>query len=326
MHLVAEALGQGLGEITLEVVDEVSVLGQVGVEQLLVEVDLAVGHDHRQLRRHEALVLGLALVDRVVGGQELELAVQSGGLLEIPDQPGVDVDHLRCLREREADRLRLRVAPVQDLCTDRVGHLRQQLVALLLGHVAVRDQAVEQDLDVDLVVGGVDAGDVVDRVVDDPPAWVGGPPIPRAAAEGVLDPPPLRDPEVAALAHDLAAELAPVDPDRVVGLVADVRLGLGRGLDVGADAAVVQQVDRRLEDRPDQVVGRDPLVVDVQDFADLGAERDRLGASGRTRHRPRRSATRRSRSRPSAADRTVACARCSSSPDPGRDRGTRACG
>ena len=95
-----------------------------------------------------------------------------------------------------------------------------------------------------------------------------------AAAERVLDPRPLREPEVAALADDLAAQLAPVDPDRVVGLVADVRLGLGRGLHVGADAAVVQQVDRRPEDRPDQLVGREPLVLDRERLADL--RRDRI--------------------------------------------------
>ena len=41
-----------------------------------------------------------------------------------------------------------------------------------------------------------------------------------------------------------------VHPDRVVGLVADVGVGLAGGLDVGADAAVPQQVHRRGQDRP----------------------------------------------------------------------------
>ena len=49
------------------------------------------------------------------------------------------------------------------------------------------------------------------------------------------------------------AQLAAVDPDRVVRLVADVGVGLGRRLDVGADAAVPEQVDRRRQDGPHQL-------------------------------------------------------------------------
>ena len=56
---------------------------------------------------------------------------------------------------------------------------------------------VEQDLDVDLVVGAVDAAGVVDRVGVD-----------AAAAERELDPPALGEAEVAALADDPAAQLA----------------------------------------------------------------------------------------------------------------------
>ena len=56
---------------------------------------------------------------------------------------------------------------------------------------------VEQDLDVDLVVGAVDAAGVVDRVGVDAPA-----------AERELDPPALREAEVAALADDLRAQVA----------------------------------------------------------------------------------------------------------------------
>ena len=77
------------------------------------------------------------------------------------------------------------------------------------------DDAVEQDLDVDLVVAAVDAGRVVDGVgVDEP------------AGEGVLDPPELGEPEVAALADHAAAQVAAVDAHAVVGAVADVGVGL----------------------------------------------------------------------------------------------------
>ena len=56
-------------------------------------------------------------------------------------------------------------------------------------------------------------GGVVDEVGVDP-----------AAAEGVLDPAELGQAEVAALADALGTHLAAVDADRVVGLVARVRV------------------------------------------------------------------------------------------------------
>ena len=62
-------------------------------------------------------------------------------------------------------------------------------------------------------------------------------------------------PEVAALADDLAPQVVAVDADGVVGAVADVRVGLGGRLDVGADPAVPQQVDGREQDRLHELGG-----------------------------------------------------------------------
>ena len=75
----------------------------------------------------------------------------------------------------------------------------------------------------------------------------------RPPALRVLDAAELRAAEVAAFDDDLAAQLAAVDAQRVVGAVADLRVRLARRLHVGADAAVVEQVDRRLEDRVDEL-------------------------------------------------------------------------
>ena len=94
------------------------------------------------------------------------------------------------------------------------------------------------------MVGAVDAGRVVDRVHVDPAA---------AAREG--DPGALREAEVAALADDAAAQLLGVDPDGVVRAVADLGVPFVLRLHVGADAAVPEQVDRRAEQRVDQLVG-----------------------------------------------------------------------
>ena len=51
-----------------------------------------------------------------------------------------------------------------------------------------------------------------------------------------------------------AAQLLGVDPDRVVGPIERLGVALRGGLDVGADAAVPEQVDRRQQDRADQLV------------------------------------------------------------------------
>ncbi len=89
----------------------------------------------------------------------------------------------------------------------------------------------QQDLDVDLVVRGVDAGRVVDEVGIDAPA-----------RQRVLDAAELGDAEIGALADHAGAHLAPVDAQRVVGAVADLGMRLAVRLDVGADAAEPQQV------------------------------------------------------------------------------------
>ena len=120
---------------------------------------------------------------------------------------------------------------------DFVGHVDQDLVPLLLGQITRRDDLVEKDLDVHLVVGGVHPGGVVDEVGVD-----------STATAGVLDPPGLGQPEVSSLADTDRPEINTVDSDRVVGLVAHIRVGLVDTLDVGPDAAVPQQIHRRLED------------------------------------------------------------------------------
>ena len=131
---------------------------------------------------------------------------------------------------------------VEDGGGDLVGHLAEQRRAVVGLELAGVDHPVQRDLDVDLVVGGVDAGGVVDGVGVHPPA-----------GQRVLDAAALGEPEVAALADDPDPQLLAVHPDGVVGLVPDVERALGRGLHVGADAAVEQQVDRRQQDRPDQL-------------------------------------------------------------------------
>ncbi|MDQ1092969.1 hypothetical protein QE400_002382 [Xanthomonas sacchari] len=167
----------------------------------------------------------------------------------------------------QAQRLVLADVVPQDQLGDLVGHRRQQLVARVQGQLLGLHHVVEQDLDVDLVVGGVHAGRVVDEVGVEQHAGLRG-----------LDAAQLGQAEVAAFADHLAAQFAAVDAQAVVGAVADVAVGLAGGLDVGADAAVPEQVHRRLEDGVHQVVRRKLLDarLQAQRLAHRRADLDRL--------------------------------------------------
>ena len=154
----------------------------------------------------------------------------------------------------------------------------------LLGQVALGDDRVEQDLDVHLVVGAVDAGRVVDRVHEDP-----------AAAARVGDPGALREAEVAALADDAAAQLLGVDPHGVVRAVADL------GVPFVAAPSHTCRCRRSRAGRPERAAARGSARSGVSDFgldaerrAGLRGERDRLrrpreDAAARRDQRPRRS-------------------------------------
>ena len=127
------------------------------------------------------------------------------------EHPAVHRQQRVRLRPGVAERGGLLVVVPQHQRGDLVGHRGQQLVAVRHGQLAVGHRAAEQDLDVDLVVGAVHPGRVVDEVGEDP-----------AAGAGELDPAALGQAQVAALADHLDPQVAAVHPDRVVGLVADV--------------------------------------------------------------------------------------------------------
>ena len=138
-----------------------------------------------------------------------------------------------------------------------------------------------------------------------------------------LDAAALGHAQVAALAHHLAAQLVAVDAQGVVGAVADVGMRFAAGLDVGADAAVPEQVDRRLEDRVHQLVRRHLRRRRRRCRAPraLPARPGSTWPSADRRRRPRRSAPCRSRPSSSAAARTCARARRTTRRIRVRDRG-----
>ncbi len=163
------------------------------------------------------------------------------------------------------DGLGLEVIAAQDQVRHLAGHPGQQLPARLFVQRPVTHGLVQQDLDVDLVVGAVDAGRVVDEIRVEPPAGV-----------GVLDAPELGQAQVAALPHDLAAQFRAVHAQGVVRMIADVRIALLRRFYIGADPAVPQQVRLGPEQFTDEFVRGQLLRVHAQPLADLGAQRDGL--------------------------------------------------
>ncbi len=84
----------------------------------------------------------------------------------------------------------------------------------------------------------------------------------------------LREAEVAAFNDNLRAKFKCGDSARVVGVVADVGVGLSARADVGADAAVVKKIDRRAEDRLDQRLAVESLAVASEGGARLRAQLD----------------------------------------------------
>ena len=262
---VAEALDHGVGEVGAQVVLQPRVLAQVGGEQVARDRALGVGEQQRELGALQPAAGAAALGDLLGARQPLGAAVEQSARLERAHQVLVGVHPVAGDRDLLGEDLRLQEAVVEHVRDDVVGDRQQQLVARRPVELAAPLGQPEQDLQVDLVVGAVDPGRVVDEVGVDQPA-----------AGGELDARAAREAEVAALADRAAAQVGGVDADRVRGAVLRVVVGLVGRLDHGADAAVEEQVDRGAEDRADHVRGRHPLLLDAERGARLLRQRDRL--------------------------------------------------
>ena len=245
-------------------------------------------------------------------GRNSSVAVQPALGLEHVEVAGVHVDHRQRLaagdRPAPASAPGCRRGPAR---RPRRSSTRAARCAASIVSSPASTIAVEQDLDVDLVVAAVDAGRVVDRVgVDEP------------AAERVLDPPAL-------------GEARGCRPRRPSGSAARLPLtrtpSLARSptsawdsrrrLDVGADAAVPQQVDRRPQHGRHQLVRRQrsgrsrrarraPAALSSIDFSVRGYTPPPGGDAAPGRSRPSSS----------GAARTAACARRTPPRDRGRGR------
>ena len=252
-------------EVTNQRLFKEGVVRGLSGHDLGVELQLAVSRQHCDLGPGQAETSLGQFGHLLSGGQTFDLAIELTGLLQPCHEAGVGVEVGDGRPFLKRDGQGLIVVVGQDLGRDLVGHGRQQHVALFAIKLAGRLDGAGEDLDVDLVVRAVDARRIVDGVGVDATA---------VAGEG--DAARLGEAEVRALADDLDAQLAGLDADRVIGLVADLEVGLARRPDVGADAAEIEELGVGLEDRPHQVRRRQFVLFDVEDGLDLRGQLDGL--------------------------------------------------
>ena len=193
---VAEPIDDLLREVAVEIRRQVLAVGQIGLEEFAEDLSLRVGEQHGELRPRDALAGGAALPHLLGAGEELHVALELAVVLERDNELLVGLDPLCRDLVLLGQDLRLQVVVVEHVLHDVGRAILQQLVPSLQRQLASLDRKAEQNLPVDLVVRGVDAGGVVDEVGVD-----------LAAGPRVLDAPALREAEVAALADDAGTHL-----------------------------------------------------------------------------------------------------------------------
>ncbi len=121
------------------------------------------------------------------------------------------VQHRRRLRASRSEADILVVVVPEHEARYLVGHLLQEPVTFFTRQLAVADCPIKQDLDIDLVVRGIHAGRVVNEIGID-----------QASGQRVLDARGLGQAQVPALSDHPCPKPRRIDPNRVVGPVADV--------------------------------------------------------------------------------------------------------
>ena len=166
--LVREPVAEHVREVREQQPVAPGVIGEFAAQELVRQEVLRVHEEDGELRRRQPVAVGPAFRQLLVAGKVLDDAVDLIAELEPAQVPLMDVDQRRSLHGGVDQRLVLPDVVGEDELGDVVGHRRQQLVALLDGEVSCGHHRIEQDLDVDLVVGAVDPGGVVDGVGVDP--------------------------------------------------------------------------------------------------------------------------------------------------------------
>ncbi len=177
-----------------EAIDQVDVVDERSALEPIGQIDLGVGGEHGEFGARQARVARAAFAEFFAWGQCSFEAAQEPALLDGGRviAKGAGLGAAANLFEAQHERLVAIVA--QHARRDFLGGGGEAAIALIGIESAARHYRLQQDFQVDLVVGHVDAGGIVDGVGVD-----------AAAHERVLDAPLLGKTEVAALDHDLRA-------------------------------------------------------------------------------------------------------------------------
>ena len=237
-----------MGKVAGELAAEIAIVRHRRFNEIFVERKLGVGEQDRKLRPGERLLAAAALGKLHVVGEMFDGAVEQPARFQRLDQAleKAEILHAATLGKRERERLQIIVA--QHQAGDLVGHGEQERVARIHRQAAVAQRDAQRDLDIDLHVGSVDAGRIVDGVGVEPDA-----------AQRRLDAAALGHAEIGAFADHLAAQIGAGDANGVIGAVADRLVAFVGGAHIGADAAEEEKVDRRFEDGADQRRRGEPL-------------------------------------------------------------------
>src|SRR5260221_4128199 len=112
-----------------------------------------------------------------------------------------------------------------------VGHGGKQAVAVILAEASIAFGARQRDLEIDLDVGGVDPGRIIDGVG-----------VELDASLRRFDAAALGRAEIGAFANHPGADLRARDTDRIIGPIANMIVAFPRSADISADAAKPEEV------------------------------------------------------------------------------------
>ena len=223
-------------EIRDQRVSDVFVIDQIGFQQLVEKLHLAVREQHRTLGRCKALFFCFARGHFLVAREEFHRPVEAPGFFLMADKTRLRFNQFFAPHTRYRQGLRLKIIVFQHEPADLVGHVGKKGAAIFFSQLAGIDDGVDENLDIDLVIRTINTRRIIDRVGID-----------AATIERVLDAAQLREAKIAAFGHDFAAQVIAVDPQRVGRTITNFCMRLGARLHIGTNAAVVKQIDGCLQ-------------------------------------------------------------------------------
>ena len=267
-QILAVGFHQLAGEVVEDVLIEERIVRHIGGQHGIEQGVLGVGQQHRQFRPGQPLAPGAPLAESFVIRQVFHRPGKHALALQGAQVVGVFVETTGRIEFQQAEGQGLHIVVAQHGAGHIIGHPFQQRIPGFPIQTTIAQPLVKWNLDVHFPVGAVHAAGVVDGVRVD-----------TAAVQCVFDAAQLGQPQVAALAHHLAAQVAAVNPDGIIGPVPHLGLAFIAAFHIGADAAVPEQLHRRLENGSNQFCrGQGPLF-DPQGLTGLRAQGDALGAA-----------------------------------------------